>query len=112
MRIACIGGGPAGLYFAISMKLRDPSHHWCYPIVRLESYLTEAGLRIEHVESAAKEMEFEPWVDRMGASAETRERVRALLAQAPEGAREFFRPQGEGTELRFSLEEAILIARK
>jgi anthraniloyl-CoA monooxygenase len=26
MRIACIGSGPAGLYFAISMKLRDASH--------------------------------------------------------------------------------------
>ena len=26
MKIACIGGGPAGLYFAISMKLRGPSH--------------------------------------------------------------------------------------
>jgi anthraniloyl-CoA monooxygenase len=26
MRIACLGGGPAGLYFAISMKLRAPAH--------------------------------------------------------------------------------------
>lgn len=26
MKIACLGGGPAGLYFAICMKLRDPGH--------------------------------------------------------------------------------------
>lgn len=26
MKVACVGGGPAGLYFAISMMLRDPSH--------------------------------------------------------------------------------------
>ncbi len=26
MKIACVGGGPGGLYFAISMKLRDPGH--------------------------------------------------------------------------------------
>ena len=27
MKIACLGGGPAGLYFAISMKLRQPDAH-------------------------------------------------------------------------------------
>ena len=26
MRIGCVGGGPAGLYFAISMKLHNPDH--------------------------------------------------------------------------------------
>lgn len=26
MKIACLGGGPAGLYFAISVKLRNPEH--------------------------------------------------------------------------------------
>ena len=26
MKFLCLGGGPAGLYFAISMKLRDPAH--------------------------------------------------------------------------------------
>ncbi|WP_295311301.1 bifunctional salicylyl-CoA 5-hydroxylase/oxidoreductase [Roseobacter sp.] len=26
MKVACLGGGPAGLYFAISMKLRSPEH--------------------------------------------------------------------------------------
>ncbi|MGO1119986.1 bifunctional salicylyl-CoA 5-hydroxylase/oxidoreductase [Rhodovibrionaceae bacterium A322] len=26
MKVACLGGGPAGLYFAISMKLQDPGH--------------------------------------------------------------------------------------
>src|SRR5665213_912210 len=26
MKAACLGGGPAGLYFAIAMKLRDSAH--------------------------------------------------------------------------------------
>jgi anthraniloyl-CoA monooxygenase len=26
MKIICLGGGPSGLYLAISMKLRNPAH--------------------------------------------------------------------------------------
>ncbi|MFE2190317.1 FAD-binding monooxygenase, partial [Streptomyces olivaceus] len=26
MKVACVGGGPAGLYLSILLKLRDPSH--------------------------------------------------------------------------------------
>ena len=26
MKVICLGGGPAGLYFALSMKLRNPAH--------------------------------------------------------------------------------------
>jgi ubiquinone/menaquinone biosynthesis C-methylase UbiE len=93
-------------------KLRDPSHHWCYPVVRLETYLNEAGLNVEHVETASKEIEFEPWAERMGAGPEKTEKLRSLLTEGPAGARAFLQPRGAGADLRFSLEEAILIARK
>lgn len=36
MRFACLGDGPAGLYFAISMKLRGQSHSAAYVIGQLQ----------------------------------------------------------------------------
>ncbi|MDH7640008.1 bifunctional salicylyl-CoA 5-hydroxylase/oxidoreductase [Sphingomonas oryzagri] len=74
MRVACLGGGPAGLYFAISMKLRDPSHD----VVVIErnkagdtfgwgvvfSDQTLANLRANDPASAATiEAEFAHWDD-------------------------------------------------
>lgn len=93
-------------------KLRDPSHNWCYPIERLQKYFEDAGLTVEHVEESVKRMEFEPWADRMGCSAETKTELKRLLENAPSEARAFFNPGVEDERLMFSIRETILIARK
>lgn len=93
-------------------KLRDPSHNWCYPIPRLETYFADAGLKVEHVQETVKTMEFEPWADRMGCTGETKTELKRLLDTAPPEAREFFNPRTEDSKLMFSIRETILIARK
>lgn len=94
-------------------KLRDPSHNWAYPSARLAAMMSEVGLKIEHSETMSKEMEFDPWADRMGASAETKAKLRQmLLADAPTATREFWMPRVDGDKLYFSLTEAIIIGRK
>lgn len=94
-------------------KLRDPSHHWCYPVERLQRYFEEAGLTVTHVQAnAVKEMEFEAWANRMGCTQETKTELKRLLDAAPPDAREFFRTRVENEILYFSIRESILIARK
>ena len=90
-------------------KLRDPSHNWAYPIVRLEAYFGDAKLQVVHREEFKKEIEFEPWADRMGASAETKAALRKLLLQAPDAVREWFSPRVDGDKMFFSLTEAIIV---
>lgn len=92
-------------------KLRDPSHNWCYPLVRLEAMFADTGLKVEHTESFKKEMEFEPWADRMSVSAEMKTHLREMLA-TQDAVREFFVPRTESEKLYFSLTEAIVIGRK
>ena len=93
-------------------KLRDPSHNWAYPVEQLEAYVAKVKLRVEHVETIRKEMEFEPWAKRMGASAKTKTQLRALLRDAPENVRASLTPRTAGKKLFFSLTEAIIIGRK
>lgn len=93
-------------------KLRDPSHHWCYPIERLQRYFEEAGLQVTHFEESPKHMEFEQWANRMGCTEETKQELRRLLDTAPPDAREFFNPRTENGKLMFSIRETIIIARK
>jgi len=94
-------------------KLRDPSHNWAYPRVRLEAMLSDAGLKVEHSESFKKEMDFEPWADRMRVSVEMKVQLRAMLwGEMIASAREFLTPRVDGDKLYFSLTEAIIIGRK
>lgn len=101
-----------GGYINAFEKLHDPSHNWCYPQVRLEKYIGEAGLVLEHVESTKKDRDLDAWADRSGCSEATKEKLRALLRQAPDGPRAFLNPRIEGPRFTFTLEEAIFIARK
>jgi ubiquinone/menaquinone biosynthesis C-methylase UbiE len=93
-------------------QTRDPSHHWEYPVARLESMFADAGLEIAHTETLSKEMEFDPWADRMGATPELKTKLRQWLAAAPQGVQEWLTPRHEGEHLFFTLHEVILIARK
>ena len=93
-------------------KMRDPSHNWCYPLVWLEAVFGDAKLKVEHSETVAKELEFEPWVDRMGVNAETKAKLRDWLMNAPGEAREHLTPRVDGDRMFFSLTEGIVIGRK
>jgi len=93
-------------------KTRDPSHNWCYPRVRLEAMFADAGLKVEHSETIRKEMDFQPWVERMGASAATIAELRERLFAATGEAKEFLAPRVDSDRALFGLTEAIVIGRK
>jgi hypothetical protein len=69
-------------------------------------------LAVEHTETYKKERDLDAWADRSGCSEATKEKLRALLREAPEGPRAFLNQRVDGQQFTFSLEEAILIARK
>ncbi len=93
-------------------QLRDRSHNWAYPVARLQAMFQDAGLQVEHSEDLSKEMDFDPWADRMGASDEQKAKLRQSLDSAPDPVREWLNPRHEGDRMFFSLHEAIIVARK
>lgn len=93
-------------------KQRDPSHNWAYPLPRLEAMFTDTGLKVEHAETFSKEIEFEPWADRMSVSAEIKTKLRDWLFSAPPAVRDWIAPRRDGDKIFFTLHEAIIIGRK
>ena len=101
----------AGAYNAFE-KIRDPSHGRCLGLGEWSDLVEAAGLNLTHAELLPKDMEFHPWAERMGADAAVVERLRSILIEAEPVLRAFLRPRTLEGNLWFTLEEAILIARK
>jgi hypothetical protein len=57
-------------------------------------------------------MEFQAWAERLGNDAATIERLRAMLVDGTPALTAFLKPRREQEQLWFTLDEAILIARK
>jgi SAM-dependent methyltransferase len=102
----------AALIYNTFERLRDPSHSRCLGMTEWGELIEDAGLAVIHKERAPKEMEFEPWATRMGCSAPTVERLRSVLLEASPALKAFLKPRSEGGALFFTLDEAVIIARK
>jgi hypothetical protein len=92
--------------------LRDPSHHWAYPLSQWRQFFQQAGLALEYEEVTPKPMQFVSWATRMGIDDAAVAEVRRLLFDAPPIPLERLNPRLEGEEAYFDLTEALFLARK
>jgi ubiquinone/menaquinone biosynthesis C-methylase UbiE len=93
-------------------KIRDPSHGRCLGMGEWSEVLTDTGFDIVHKERLAKDIAFQPWAERMGCDAVTVERLRSMLLQGTPALKAFLQPRLEDDALWFTLDEALIIARK
>ncbi len=101
--------GEAGKYVNDFEKLRDPSHYRCLALEEWVDGFQAAGFTVSNQETALKEITFNDWAARMGATAETVAQLRELLLHAPEAAADFLQPRQIEDDIVFYLTEAIVI---
>jgi SAM-dependent methyltransferase len=102
----------AALAYNVFEKVRDPSHGRCLGLTEWGGIIGAAGLHLKHSERLPKDMEFAPWAARMTADAATVARLRAMLEEGSPALQAFLKPRLEAGQLWFTLDEAIIIARK
>ena len=91
-------------------KLRDPSHGRCLGLSEWTALLSSLGVTVEHSEHMDQDIEFGPWVQRMRCADSTVARLKAMLADEPLAS--LLRPRETEAGLVFTLQEAIVVARK
>jgi SAM-dependent methyltransferase len=91
-------------------ELRDPSHARALGLEDWLDLLTEAGFVDMRHEQMDQDIAFKAWTERMRCDPETVERLEHLLDN--DLLRTFLRPRDEAGERIFTLQEAIIVARK
>jgi SAM-dependent methyltransferase len=91
--------------------LRDPSHRRFFSQSAWEDLLQGAGFYIQHLQTADQLFDFSTWVSEDSLTGKDRLRLKAMLVQAPEKAREFLTPQFSGDRIRFRLPEITILAK-
>ncbi len=93
-------------------KLRDPSHARCLGMAEWSMLMAGEGLTVMHKERIPKDMEFDPWAVRLGCDTPTVERLRQMLLGGSPALKAFLKPRETDGQLWFTLDEAIVTARK
>lgn len=93
-------------------RLRDPSHARALTSAEWRALVHQHGLAIRAEELLAKELEFDPYVQRMSCTSDTIARLREMLESGPRPLRAFLQPRVAGAGLMFTLRELILVAVK
>ncbi|HRD76216.1 MAG TPA: methyltransferase domain-containing protein [Hyphomicrobiaceae bacterium] len=93
-------------------KLRDPSHGRALAISEWLGLIEAADLNVAHQERLPKDMEFQDWAVRMGCTRETIATLRGMLTGASPALGAFLKPRSAGEDIHFTLDEALIIARK
>jgi ubiquinone/menaquinone biosynthesis C-methylase UbiE len=91
-------------------KLRDPSHGRCLGLAEWTTLLDDQGFTVTHAENIDQTIEFDPWTRRMRCDAPTVARLKSMLAEEP--LRSLLRPREGDAGPVFTLQEAIIVARK
>lgn len=91
-------------------KLRDPSHGRCLTLNEWLALLENAGLVIAHSEHIDQEIPFAPWTARMRCDDETATLLETMLREDP--LKSFLKPHSGDDGLAFTLQEAIIVAKK
>lgn len=102
----------AAAYYNAYEKLRDPSHHWVYPLGRLQAMFEDAGFKVEAAQQLSKEFEFHQWADRQHAPGTVKEKLLEMMRNAPDALKPLFAPRWTNDTLYFSLWEVVILAKK